>query len=58
MQARKRNKKFLQEVEVDLNNSKAVDTSVADLRNGGGGSPVIMDNWIEEKEGAAKSGKI
>ena len=57
MLARRKNKQFLKEVEVNIRKSKAVNTSMEDLHIGRDG-PVIVDNWIEEKKHKPRHSKI
>ena len=57
MLARRKNKQFLKEVEVDIRKSRGVNTSMEDLHIGRDG-PVIVDNWIEEKKHKPRHSKI
>lgn len=52
MVSRKKTRNFLRGVELD--NTKIIDTSLGDLKNGRN-SPVIVGNWIEEKEETSSS---
>ena len=57
MLARRKNKQFLKELEVNIRKSRGVNTSMEDLHIGRDG-PVIVDNWIEEKKHKPRHSKI